>query len=303
MRRVNLLIAVLLALAPALSSLQARADEVAITFDGLQLNATLEKTARWPAGITLLVTHGTLSHKGSEIIRTLQALFLEEDVSSLAINLSLGENNRQGPFDCQAVHAHRHTDAIAELAAWLGWLEQHGVNQVVAVGHSRGANQTAGFTLETGSPLLVAQVLLAPPAEISSPVIAGDGQGDPALANALANARTQMDNGQVDTLYSLPRFLYCKDAQVTAGSLVSYYGNENQMDTRVLLRHSSIPTLVFVGSEDQTTPGLDEAYASLDGDARLQLVVVDGADHYFRDLYADEVVETVLDFLKDLPGD
>jgi hypothetical protein len=30
----------------------------------------------------------------------------------------------------------------------------------------------------------------------------------------------------------------------------------------------------------------------------LEFIVVDGADHYFRDLYADELVETMLEMIE-----
>jgi pimeloyl-ACP methyl ester carboxylesterase len=278
-------------------SMTAIADEIHLERSGTSLIGTLEQGDSWPAGATLLVTHGTLSHKDSEIIRTLQALFLEYGVSSLAINLSLGASDRAGPFDCARAHTHRREDAVGELDTWLSWLETQGVTRVIALGHSRGANQTALFTVESGSPLLKAQILIAPPVEV--PGAAGE---DAAMARQLIRARELVDSGQPQAAMTVPRFLYCDNATVTAASLLSYYGGDPRMDTRVLLREAPVPTLIVTGSEDETTPGLPDAYANLAEQRQVELLVIEGADHFFRDLYADELVESAVEFIDGLPG-
>lgn len=273
------------------------AATVSVKSGKLELNGNLEKSSAWPAGITLLVTHGTLSHRDSEIIQTLQGLFLDEGVSSLAINLSLGRNNREGPFDCAQTHFHRHEDAVDELATWLSWLGRMGVEQVVPLGHSRGANQTAWFTLESPSPLVRAQILVAPPAKPRQPTM-GTHESD--FARETQRARADLDSGQPLAVRRLARFLYCQDASVSAASLVSYYGGDQRMDTRVLLSEGPLPALVVVGSEDETSPGLTEGYSGLADQGHIELLVIDGADHFFRDLYADELVEAAIDFLHGL---
>ena len=84
------------------------ASEVKLQQDKLTLNANLEKAEGWPAGPTVLITHGTLYHNKSELTTVLQELFLENGVSSLAINLGLGLNDRHGPYDCATPHTHKH---------------------------------------------------------------------------------------------------------------------------------------------------------------------------------------------------
>ena len=57
------------------------------------------------------------------------------------------------------------------------------------------------------------------------------------------------------------------------------------------------PTIVFAGSEDKVNPPLEaKAAAVADGD-QVKLFVIDGADHFFRDLYADEIVEIIVEEL------
>ena len=98
---------------------QAGAEEVQLKENNMTLNANLEKADNWPAGPVILITHGTLSHNGSEIIASLQELLGENGISSLAINLGLGIDDRHGSYDCQKPHRHRHEDAIAEIGQWL----------------------------------------------------------------------------------------------------------------------------------------------------------------------------------------
>jgi alpha/beta superfamily hydrolase len=98
------------------------------------------------------------------------------------------------------------------------------------------------------------------------------------------------------------RFLYCEDTSVTAASFVSYYALEPKRDTVNLLPEIGKPTLVIAGTEDTVVGGLEEKVAPLADGKRLQLRAIEGADHFFRDLYAEEVVEAVDEFLASLPS-
>jgi pimeloyl-ACP methyl ester carboxylesterase len=283
---------VLFALACAFLSCAASAEDVQLDHGGLRLNGQLASVDSWPAGVSLLIVHGTLSHNRSEIIQTLQSLFLEEGISSLAINLGLGVDNRRGSFDCAAPHRHTHRQALEELTAWSEWLRGRGAGRIAVLGHSRGANQVAQWT--RGEPdAVVGQVLVAPPAP-SPGTSAAPPLVDPAL---LARARELVAAGRGEELLELPRFLYCRDVSVSAASLLSYYGDTGSHDTAAILRDVALPTLVVTGSEDTTTPGLDVAYRPLVVQGRLELLTIDGADHFFRDLYADELVEFASEFL------
>jgi len=92
----------------ALAIGQVHAEEVKLAHNGLSLNANLEQADDWPAGPVLLMTHGTLSHNKNELMTALQGLFLENGVSTLAINLGLGLDDRHGSYDCATPHTHKH---------------------------------------------------------------------------------------------------------------------------------------------------------------------------------------------------
>ncbi|WP_029134799.1 alpha/beta hydrolase [Sedimenticola selenatireducens] len=293
MTRYILLLAALF-LAPA------QADEVSLSDAGLTLNARLEKTENWPAGPVILITHGTLSHNRSEIITALQTLFQENGLSSLAINLGLGLNDRQGPYECPTPHAHKHADAVTEIGLWLAWLKRQGAQQVVLLGHSRGGNQTAWFAAEQSDPVIRKVILVAP--QTWSPEYAAEEYekryGKP-LAPVLASAQALVSAGKPNTSMERTDFIYCRDTSVTAGAFVSYYAPEPRQDTPHLLPGISQPVLVFAGTEDQVVKGLDKALAPMAEAGAITLEVLEGADHSFRDLYAEDLVERAIEFINE----
>jgi pimeloyl-ACP methyl ester carboxylesterase len=283
-------------LSPSLSL----ADEVTLSDSGITLNANLEKADSWPSGPTILITHGTLSHNKSEIITTLQALFLENDVSTLAINLSLGVSNRHDPYDCTIPHRHKHEDAVKEIGAWVNWMKQQGVKQVSLLGHSRGGNQTAWFAAEQDEAVINKIILVAP--QTWNPKYAAKGYKNryaKPLSTVLKKAQSLVAAGKPGTMMKPVDFIYCKDSNATAEAFVSYYAPDPRKDTPYLLPKISKPVLVFAGTEDQVVKGLDKKLAPMAQDGKIELEVLEGADHSFRDLYAEDLVERSVEFISE----
>ena len=279
---------------------QAYAEEVTLKHSGMTLNANLEKSGNWPAGPVVLITHGTLSHNASEIISALQELLDENGVSSLAINLSLGIDNRHGSYDCGTPHTHRHEDALVEIGQWLNWLKTQGAGKVVLLGHSRGGNQTAWFAAEHDDPVISRVVLIAP--QTWRPGYAAKDHekryGKP-LAPLLAKAQALVKAKQGQTMMKPVDFIYCPDTSATAAAIVSYYAPDPRKDTPYLLSGITRPVLVFAGTEDQIVKGLDTRLKPLAETGKIQLDVIDGADHFFRDLYIEDIVDRTVEFISD----
>ncbi len=277
---------------------QAGAEEVQLKENNMTLNANLEKADNWPAGPIVLITHGTLSHNASEIITSLQELLGENGISSLAINLSLGIDDRHGSYDCQEPHRHKHEDAIAEIGQWLNWLKKQGTKQVVLMGHSRGGNQTAWFAAEHDDPVISKVVLIAP--QTWSPEYAAANYekryGKP-LAPVLAKAQSLVKAGQGETMIEPVDFIYCKDTAASADAVVSYYAPDSRKDTPALLPRVAKPVLIFAGTEDKIVEGLDKKLQPLAKSGKIELEVIDGADHFFRDLYLEDIVDRTVEFV------
>ncbi len=296
MRTLLLLVALVISMSVAAEQVQVRQGERV-------LNANLVKAGdEWTRGPVVLMTHGTLAHGRMEIMQTLQGLFAENGVSSLAPTLSLGLSDRAGMYPCETPHTHRHTDALDEIALWLGWLKGQGVEELFLLGHSRGGNQTAWFAAERPDPVVRGLILVAPGAWE-----AGKWEAEYAarfgkeLEPLLQQARELVDAGKGDTLKGETDLLYCEKTLASAASFLSYYAPDPRFDTPSLLAGIGVPVLVFLGSEDQVVEDLPASLARAGERDGLRVETIDGADHFFRDVYADELVETALEFIAD-PG-
>jgi pimeloyl-ACP methyl ester carboxylesterase len=283
------------ALALALAATAANAKDVSLAHGGLTLNANLETVgAEWQQGPVVLMTHGTLAHGRMEIMEGLQAALKDRGISSLSMTLSLGLDNRRGMYDCARPHRHKHTDAVDEIGAWLGWLQAQGAARIALLGHSRGGNQTARFAA-THPDAPVNAVVLVAPQTWDQAYATEDYQKRYAkeLAPLVERARQLQAEGKGDTLLAHLDFVYCPDTSATASAFVSYYAPDGRMDTPRLIPEIKVPVLVIAGSEDDTVKGLVEKVQPLADGQRVKLTVIDGADHFFRDLYADEVADAV----------
>lgn len=282
-----------------LVSFQASAGEVKIKQDGVTLNAYWSPASeRWQSGPVVLMTHGTMLHGKAELMETLQGLFSDVGISSLSITLSLSQDDRHGIYECMTPHHHKHRDAVGEQGAWLSWLEAQGAENVVLLGHSRGGNQTAMFATERDAALIKKVILIAPQTWNEAKVTAGYqkkyGQALPAL---LDKAQALVDAGKGATEMDVKGFIYCPDAKASAATILSYYKPDQYLDTPSLMPEIKKPVLVIAATDDTVVKGLPERLAPMAEAGTIELVVIDGADHSFRDLYADEVVEYIQAFI------
>ena len=273
------------------------AEEVKIEHRGLTLNGMLERTDTWPAGPVVLMTHGSLAHNRMEIMATIQELLTEAGVSSLAINLSLGIDDRHGTLPCDATHTHLHTDAPEEIGRWVAWLTEQGTKRIVLLGHSRSGGQSAGYAAEHDAPEIAGLMLIAPSFWNADAVAASyeESYGVP-LAMRLEEAEALVAAGKPDALLEETGFVYCAGAKVAAGTFLSYY-SPDYYNTPAILPAVKKPAVVFVGTEDTVVAGLPARIEPIADGARVKLVVIDGADHFFRDLYAEEIVDVIVEEL------
>jgi len=243
---------------------------------------------------TILMLHGTMAHANMEIMATLAEVFAEYGIGSLRVSLSLGFDDRYGMLDCGVVHRHRHGDAVEELAAWFRWLEGRERRDIVLLGHSRGTNQVARYAAASDLPAPTGLVLVAPGIRDADGLAAGYAErGGPALAPLLERAAGRVESGRGDEVLGSVPYLHCDDAQATAASFLSYYGDDPEFDTLALAAGTGLPVLIFAGSEDPLSRGVDKAVVEYQGGAPMDFVEIDGADHFFRDLYAYDLVEAV----------
>ncbi len=88
------------------------ADKVTIESGPYTLNGDIVPVSGQQLhGRVVLIVHGTLGHKDMELIEALQSVFMESGQVSLAINLSLNIDDREGFYPCDTLHTHKFDDA------------------------------------------------------------------------------------------------------------------------------------------------------------------------------------------------
>ncbi len=268
--------------------------QVQIEHEGITLNGWLTDVDSPIA--TVLMLHGTLAHANMEIMATFAEVLAEQDIETLRVTLSLGQDNREGMFDCLSPHRHRQGDAVDELASWTGWLADNGRPNSILLGHSRGTDQVARLAAAAAPGVVRAMVLVAP--SVYRP---GGSELSETQTATLEQARKMAASGQGEALMSGVDILHCPGADATANSFLSYYGGNPDYDTLRLAADAQIPVLVILGTEDPISEGVTEALASIEAGGPISLIEVDGADHFFRDLYADDVAEGIRAWIEEMP--
>ncbi len=275
------------------------AQEITLPYKTLKINADLTLApGKTLADGVILIMHGGLAHRDMETIAQLREGLKVKGYNTLAPNLSLGLDNRHGMYDCQTPHLHLNNDAVEEIGVWMAWLKGQGVSRVALLGHSRGGAQAALYAAELDSPLVNAVVLLAPATQDNNSADAYRERSGKPLEPLLAKTRKLVAQGKGRTVLNHVDLMSCPDTSVTADTFVSYYGQDRRLDTPYLLSQIKKPTLVIVAAKDELVVGLDKKVAPLADGQRVQMKILDDADHFFRDLNADEAVEAIQAFLK-----
>ena len=100
-------------------------------------------------------------------------------------------------------------------------------------------------------------------------------------------------------------FLYCDNSSVSDSSFLSYYyltGNPQShpygIDLLTLLNRTNFKTYIFTGSSDELVPLTRNKVEQVKHNNVTSFLIED-AGHFFRDLYMDDVMEVVLDIIKE----
>ena len=86
----------------------------------------------------------------------------------------------------------------------------------------------------------------------------------------------------------------CESVVASPATFLSYYAGDVPKNTPDLLAQVDVPVQVFVGSNDEVASWSDQDRASVAGLGNVRFVENDGAGHFFRDLYLDDVVDAML---------
>lgn len=273
------------------------AERVTLEHDGLTLVGHLQAVSDPGEGVVLML-HGTLAHGRMETMAALQDLLADQGLNSLSVNLSYGIDDREGMFECDRPITHGLDAHFAELDAWMAWLQSEGYGPVTLLGHSRGGNQVARFHLESNPDDVRALVLIAPSTYDAEQAAASyEAQSGMPLVARLDQATELLRMDQSETVLNDVRFLYCETLDVSPSAFLGYYAPDPHHDTPAAISEIGAPTLVIIGSEDTVVADLPERMAALGDRDNVTTVTIDGADHFFRDFFADDAAAAIVEFL------
>lgn len=277
-------------------------QELELSVEGRTTLATLRTPASMGPDTPLVVmTHGTLAYKDMEIVQGVAKALEQRGIASLAHTLSLGLDRRKGMYDCAVRHDYVADDAVAEIGAWVA--RAKGLSRrVFALGHSRGGNQVARYLAAGETPPLTGAVLLAPvtakaEADLRASYARTYGKS---LEPFLEQAVKAVAAGRGGEWMEVPGFIYCRNAVVTARAFASFYAADAGQDTAALVARIKLPVLVFAATKDTVVPDVAASFAPLadSSGGRVQLDRIEDADHFFRDLFAEDVADRIAEFIK-----
>lgn len=269
-----------------------QAEPVQLSFNDLKVNAEYNNLGNDEPVFVIL--HGTWMHHETELPMYFQDLLDYEGYSTLNISLSLGSDNRESLIDCEQTPtiAGSHGNAVEELKLWFDWLAQQGHDRFVLLAHSRGGAQASLFWQTYEYPGLERLILLAPATHEQSKVKAAyEERYSKNLDEQIAYFKGLKN--QTDPITETA-VLYCTFAKVSAEAFLAYYTPEPNKHTPSILADIDVPTMVFLGTEDYLSHKLMEYEDEFSGNDNVSTYWIDGADHFFRDLYSDEVLEEAL---------
>jgi hypothetical protein len=233
-----------------------------------------------------LLLHGTRGHKNLELISSLRESLIDIGIDSLSINLSYGIKNRNDDFlPCDIHHQHTVKDSLEEIRLWHDFVNQKGYTKVYLIGHSRGAVDILNFYLNVSDNLVNLESIF-----LLAPIIDSDYDNK---INYQKNYNVNIESIDIKDNIKI-NFMGCENALVSGKTLKSYYYNSETKSLSDALKSSTARTTIITGSEDQITPDTyDVVQDLLSKNKNIKLFKIDGADHFFRDFYFDDLIEII----------
>ena len=259
-----------------------------IDFEGTRLKANAEWAV--PEGVkprvAVLWLHGLFqTHQMREPISQQREFWVSEGYPVLSPTLTLGVNDRKESYDCSYPLDHPYELNIKEIKEWVRWLRDQGVEKIILAGHSMGGQEVIHTAEELSGDKSIAGVLAVAPAK-----------GVPRKHPLLKKAKELVKEGKGKTLLETS-FFYCQKTKVSARTLYTYYGVDRNIGK--FLQKIEAPVLIVWGGEDdrvKNLPSFLKPYLK----ENVRIEVVDYADHFFRDLAAEDLSAIAVEFFNEV---
>ena len=239
--------------------------------------------------------HGTRGFKTMEVISVFSENLLDLNIDTIAPNISYGVNDRANEFlSCDIKHFHNRHENVNEIIRWFLFAIEKDYENIILIGHSRGGQDvmnayekiTKDYPAE--SKKISSLVLLAPLTDDIDDI-------NNKLKKSNNTTINQLLKKDKDAFVKI-NFLSCPDAKVKVSSFLSYYNLSPNEQVVQILKDVKINTYIFTASEDNFVPKTHSKLSKISND-NVKLIQIQGSDHFFRDLFLDEVIELLADFI------
>src|SRR3546814_14485713 len=88
-------------------------------------------------------------------------------------------------------------------------------------------------------------------------------------------------------------FMYCPKASVAAATFIDYHWGDGRNDAPSQLGRIPRPVLMVIAGGDEVVKDLPPRLEAVKKSAGYRAVTVDGADHFFQDLYGADLADAV----------
>tara|TARA_Y100000768_G_scaffold151561_1_gene113317 strand:+ start:119 stop:1099 length:981 start_codon:yes stop_codon:yes gene_type:complete len=246
-----------------------------------------------------LILHGTRGYKGMEVITSLRDRLYDEGYDTLTINLSYGINRRNDTFlPCDIKHEHNEHQSVREIINWYDYLSDKGYKEIIFIGHSRGAFNIIQSLAFLENQKKIKSYLLAP---IIDTYEGTKGYYQDELGIPYDSIINSDEKFFISDKYSLINFLFCENAIVSSETFKSYLDFSRKKSSYPftfnildLLKNIKSEITIISGTDDEILLDSYKVFYSVDK-PNVKFVTIEGGDHFFRDLYLDEVIEIILD--------
>jgi pimeloyl-ACP methyl ester carboxylesterase len=269
--------------------------------DNVALAALLvapERATRWGA----VFVHGISLNHGVDLNLEMCAILAAHGVLGLSVDMRWHDGYRPG-----VIRDTTFEDTLPDLRASVQLLADRGVDRVILLGHSLGAQRIAYYHAATRDPRIAGLVFVEPArVDFDCHRTLKLAWGAPRILELLAKAQALCDEGRGETVMSVPCH-HGSSLRSTARAFVSYDG----LDTQASYKHVpdiECPLLILAGAEaDKETafgfrPDRRALLAAAAKSPLKRLVFVAGADHFFSGCMPEvaEVLTTWLGQVREL---
>lgn len=272
-----------LAITPNIAN--ARVVEIKLA-DGLVITADYQAADH--SKPTIILLHPFLQTRLFPTIRTLANHLASNGFGVLTPTLSLGISYRRQNLACEAAHTQPFNQHTHEIKAWIKWLQQHNVRNIIGAGHGMGAIAMLATASSHGKPSPFSSLIL-----VTLPYISPQG-GVRINASQLQKARAEKEKGLADFLgnYILAfcnRFIAPRDVYLSLSKW-------NQEEVLSHLAKLEIPAYVIIGSDDTVLNA--QSWPDKIVTTGAKLIYIDGAGHFFTGEQALSLYQAIVSILE-----